>query len=644
MKKALLVCVVLGLGGLGSCICLARCNYYVVEKIDIKEPNAAGETDDPLTNPEFDETLVDSRPLDGWLVNQSAAVIALDCPGINPDAAPNMLQLWPSHAAILSTIGDTTRGSFRNRPILPSANLLDAAAKQFDDGLYATLDLACYRGELDGNVPGAVALVHEIFNRLPADSPAKPFLAAALQLAGKNVDLDSATAIAQKIFLDEFEANTVRSKPISFYTWTPELEQVWKFFKFLQKEFWLFFDGTGLEIPLAVTAVLEADTNLMNQYRAIHRFYGRLTNPLICLPVDAMTGGKTNLRELAKQFGTRHAAVAMYPPSTSRENELFEQMFPAGVPENVELMTELIRKIRSGEVDLTPKDNDGWYQYQVHALECLLLPDNAQEKDKLLLKAKYKKRLVEAFKAMITKRRETHARQLGITDSIEAPVQATPPKSINPRLRIEPCATVYLRTARAYGFLQNFLKTAIPIERLDALHGLRKSGPRELALGAELNSICQRFYGFYLIACEDIGMRPSFLDGEPVEVEPAKAAALAWLDKMNNDVDLACDTRIAVPIYFDPNIGKVRLWAVLGVRLANLDASYARPPKIRRDQPDSQWQVPVDRLGVAKVLIAVDEFAEVEVKADKIPNREEFRALCDKYKTKEEIVKALEDL
>lgn len=638
MKKALLVCVVLGLGGLGSCFFLSRYNFYTIEKIDIKEPAVTGETDDPLTNPEFDETLVDSRPLDGWLVNQSAAVIALDCPGINPDATPNMLQLWPSHAAILSK----TLGSFGNRPILPSANLLDAAAKQFDDGLYATLDLACYQGELGGNLPGAAALVQDIFNRLPTDSPAKPFLGAALHLADQSVSLDVADAEVMKKFLNAFEANAVHSKPISFYTWTPELERVWKFFKFLQQEF-VELNGVGLEIPQAVAAVLEADANLMNQYRAICSFYGRLTNPLICLPVDTLTGGKTNLGELANQFGARHATVAIYPPSTSRETELFEQMFPEGVPENVELMTELIRKIRSGEVDLTPKDNDGWYQYQVHALECLLLPDNAQEKDKLRLKAKYKKRLVEAFKAMITKRRETHARQLHVPASAVEP--APLPKNIYPRLRIEPCATVYLRTARAYGFLQNFLKTAIPMERLDTLHGLRKSGPRELALGVELDGICQRFYGFYLIACEDIGMRPDFLDGEHVNADSAKAVALAWLDSMNSDIDLACDTRVAVPIHFDPTIGKARLWAVLGVRLANLNASYARPPKIRRDQPDSSWRmVDMDQLGDAKMLIAVDEFAEVEVKADKIPNREEFRALCDKYKTKEEIVKALEDL
>ena len=98
--------------------------------------------------PPFDPRLIDSRPLGDWEVNASAAVVGLDCPLIDPDS--NVLVLRKtysdaiSHAPILS--------------MLPSANLVDGAAKQFDDGLYAALDLACYRGELGfgGSAPDVV--------------------------------------------------------------------------------------------------------------------------------------------------------------------------------------------------------------------------------------------------------------------------------------------------------------------------------------------------------------------------------------------------------------------------------------------------------------------------------------------------------
>ena len=116
---------------------------------------------------------------------------------------------------------------------------------------------------------------------------------------------------------------------------------------------------------------------------------------------------------LCRQKKVTHQAVALFPPSTSRETVLFERLFPDGLPPNADLMRELVRRIRSGEVDLKPGPDSGWYDCQVYALETLLLPGKGQERDKLLLTKAYKKRMLEAFQALITKRRETHVRQLG---------------------------------------------------------------------------------------------------------------------------------------------------------------------------------------------------------------------------------------
>ena len=159
-------------------------------------------------------------------------------------------------------------------------------------------------------------------------------------------------------------------------------------------------------------------------------------------------------------------------------------------------------------MDLKPKADSGWYEYQVHALETLLLPEKGEEHDKLLLTKTYKKRMMEAFKAFITKRRETHIRQLpgpGIgcssATSFEHP-------DVGPRLRIEPCPSYYVRTARAYAFLANFLEAAVGKEELQSLHGLRKEGLREQDLRTELHGMRDLFYGLYLISAEDIGMKP----------------------------------------------------------------------------------------------------------------------------------------
>jgi hypothetical protein len=99
---------------------------------------------------------------------------------------------------------------------------------------------------------------------------------------------------------------------------------------------------------------------------------------------------------------------------------------------------------------------------------------------------------------------------------------------------------------------------------------------------------------------------------------------------------------VAVPIYIDPIKGTMRLWCTLGVRLTTLDARYARPPRLKPAEGEGEWTVVEGyKLQPAEHLIAVDEFAEVEIPTLSPPNREELRKLCDQHQTKEKIVEAL---
>ena len=644
MKRSTLIVICLvGLGavagGYGIYWALWHAVFYEVTHREYHQPPRQEDTltDDTLQdkNPAFDATLADSRPLGDWEVNSSAAVVRLDCPMIMPDSESEMLVLRPSYR---DAIREGSR--YHGKHLLPSANMIDGAAKQFDDGLYAAVDLACFRGEL-GLSPAAPQWVASVFSHVPMKSPARPFLAAALELGGEKTPAGDVDQQQKAKWLADFEQDKAASKPIGFYTWTPELQRTWRFYRFLQRE----FDADHLAIPRDVAAVLKGHADLLKQYRAINAFYGRLTNPLICLPVDALIGTTQDIAALAKQRGASHATVALFPPSTSRETELFERLFPDGLPADANLMVTLIRRIRSGEVDLKPSTKpgaDGWYQYQVYALETLLLPGRGQENEKLLLTAEYKKRLVEAFKAMITTRRETHARGL-FAEKCKSECKPLSSGQVSPRLRIEPCATFYLRTARAYAFVQNLLRSAVGRERLQKLHGLKQGGTREAAIDAELDALVRRFYGFYLLSCEDLGMRPQFLPDEPVDQAAARSEALKWLENLNADPDLACDTRVSVPIAVDPLRGKTRLWATVGVRLAHLDASYARPPRVRPKDKKGEWQeVKHYQIGSSDYVIPVVEFAEFEISSSNALTREEFRALCDRHSTKEEIVRASE--
>lgn len=300
-------------------------------------------------------------------------------------------------------------------------------------------------------------------------------------------------------------------------------------------------------------------------------------------------------------------------------------------------MLELVKAIRAGKLDLKPGARAGWYDYQSYALETFLLPERGPEHEKLLLDKEYKKRMLKAFASLLSKRRETHG--LFDTFTLGALVEgdSRPKKPLPPRLRVEPNPTYFLRMARSYAFLQALLESSVGRTRLNELRGHREGRLREQPLGEELDWIKRFFYGLHLISCEDIGMRPSLLEGELRFPARATEAAAAWLASWKTDADLSQDSRVIVPIARDPGRGVARYWATLGVHAARLNVAYARAPRWATENgPD--W-LPAETTE-ARWLILVDEFAEVE-SSGKPPTRQEFRRIVDREGAKDKVVAAL---
>jgi hypothetical protein len=230
-----------------------------------------------------------------------------------------------------------------------------------------------------------------------------------------------------------------------------------------------------------------------------------------------------------------------------------------------------------------------------------------------------------------------------VADALAEPL---PLENVSPRLRVEPCPTYFLRTARAYAFLQDFLLERIGPEELATLHGLTADGERQLDLAAELEQMRTLFYGLYLISCEDLGVRPSATADELDDPPAAMAAAEAWLGQIKSDPDLAADTRVIVPVYYDPMRKVTSVWATVGVRLVKLSAEYdPRFPPSLRAESGGEWEpVETDKLEAMNSVIAVDEFVTCQIPNLKPLSREEFRKLCDEHGTKEKIVAALQAL
>jgi hypothetical protein len=611
-----------------------RAGYQIHEDIrtDI-EPAPVPDllADDKLEDkrPGFDAALIDTRPFgqagNQWQINASAAVIRLDVPDIRSDEHEALQRLYPDYVSAAKAL------EAAGFDVLPSVNLLGGKAKQFDDGLYAAMDQYMAQNDEEG-VRSVELCVRQIMTELNPRGEAYAWLFAALEV-GQFVAPEEHQRRPPQVdeLVTRFMADAKQSTPVGFYTWNEHLKRTFQFLRYLQQPF---HERAGT--PDVLARALRKYPQAREQYERMLAFYTKLTNPFKGLSLLSLDEADTPLTQVAKAHGARDAVVSFLPYSDSEETALFERLYPNGVPDSANLMEDLIRAIRDGKLDLAPDSNSGWYDYQLHALETLLLPEKGPENQKLLLTKKYKLRLVDAFKAMVTKTRETHIRQMGEAVGSAAPM---PEGALRPRLRVEPNPTYYLRIARSYGFLQNFLSAAV--EDLNHTPGWREQGHRGIPLGDELQNMRLLFYGLYFVSCEDIGLKPQLLADEDVDADYTRALATTWLKDWQTDPDLAVDTRVAVPVYRMPG-EYTRFWCTVGVRPIKLAAAYVRPPSWHPVSGGEWEEVPGHKLEAGNWVILGDDFVEAQLAGEATLTREDLRIACDAYPSKEAIAEALQ--
>jgi hypothetical protein len=639
--------------------------------------------------------------------NKSAAVIGLD-----------LAEATESEKQVAETIHPTLRQAMQAAEdlecdFLPSVDFIDGFTKYFDDRLLAAVEEHVHDGSsiFPGGRQGFLnALLAEVLNgpEAPGRDTAAAYLSAAIELGGGQPDVPSAigriTASYVRLFMDDAR----NSKPVGFYTRSEVLKKVFYRDRFLQKPFSKkfgeekgvgFYTREGLYPVVRMGEALLRRPDLLGAYTRFRRLAEGACNPEANLnledlfPYQHLFSDETALcRALIESDAWQKACergnvttntlgVAFWPFSTSKENRLFARLYGTWELPVTEIMNDLIIAIKEGRVSLEPEEESGWYDYRLYALESLVLPEKADEANKLLLHATYKKRLREAFEAMLTKRRETHVKQLYQVMTCGVHIKPLPAA---PELSLEPCATNYVRTARAYRFLACVIRDVLGEDEADGVKVEGFAG----GLMEELNQAALLFYGLYLVVCDDIGMVPKLAQNE-VESLPAlrtepgplgpdsldclfarlpdlsdaeKGArcrawryGIRWLQHLDQAEFLDEDVRVIVPVLSNVWGTEVRYWAVLGTRLLKVKAYYARTPRVGKskartdeeraaEDPESLMEEGTPPSGSAwepkEYVIPVQVFAEVTL-GPKPLTREEFRRICDQYETKDQILAAL---
>jgi len=600
-----------------TAISLAACSDEETEEVTkITNPVRADDLDDtapPVST--YDESLTFQSRF--GTENHSAERFRFDVAAYADDVEKEQAaRLYPSHAAWLKERGASNPYTVT---AMPSVQTVGTYVKQMDDTIYAGVEHAVQAG-LEGTVAPkreilVGALDHLLANRSTAADEASCWVAAALRLGGAQASLPSDLDGQAKDLMDAFLADTAESKPIGFYTWSEELQLIWKQDRFLQAPL---PTSAG---ACALAEAIAADEARKDRYVQLVGLVSRLTNPLESSLV-------VRLSVASDATCLTFDRAAFLSASETPEVTLFEDLFPGGPPPGVSLMDALVDAIRDGTVDLTPSPDDGWYAHQLFALETLLVTDRSEERAKVAFMARYKKRLREAFETMLVQHRETHVKQTDRAMGVSAP--AVPP---TPHFRVEPLATVYVRHARSYVFLEAALDTVMGESFLDEAVVVSEAGPGTKSLREVIGEARDRFFGLYLVSCQDLGLKPAM--SQPGDPDPAAWSALAadadqWLLKLSGDPLAAKDVRVMIPIA-QVDADRWRYWAVIGVRSTLAGYSYIEGDDVSPPKPEEQ----------ARVWLPTEQFLEVERGGTPL-TREEFRSLCDQNGTAEGIKAALE--
>jgi hypothetical protein len=179
---------------------------------------------------------------------------------------------------------------------------------------------------------------------------------------------------------------------------------------------------------------------------------------------------------------------------------------------------------------------------------------------------------------------------------------------------------------------------------LSKLRRLTAAGPVNLPLDRELRLMESLFYGAYLNTAREIGMTPEAAGAADLGLGPRRSLAAYRLWKPRKDPDVSQDLRMMVPVFYDVQRRKIKVWAVLGVAARYLHIRYEKPPKLKAVKgPDGNAMDPAlvkMTHPMGRQVIVYPVMAELYV--TRLLDRKEFRALCDEHKTRPAILAHLE--
>lgn len=507
-----------------------------------------------------------------------------------------------------------------------SGSVLSQKAKQFDDGLYAAIELAAQNGlgRFRGKGPmlQAIAKALATLESVKPESPPAIVLAAG-RLGNPKILIPAPAEAAVKATITSFLGDPLRSKPIGFYTWTPALGAIFRQDRMLQSE----LKGSAEIQTLA--RLIHANPEARATYEAYLSLTSRMTNPLT---TDSLEG---RLKQLDQgRISPPERKLAFFPASRAHETDLILRLYGnRPIPEGFRLVDEMVKRIQGGTLDLRPSRDSGWYDYQTWALEPLVIPERMPEASHLRTEPSYRKQLLELFKGILALTRETHIKQLSIPAAGAAPPGQEPATiHIAPELAAEPLPTYYLRRGESYRFIRSVLEDTFGPETLRQIHRETASGAVATDLATELEQMQGLFLGASATVSQQLGMAN----------EGDRASFQRWADSVASDPDLTKDARMMVPVFFDRGRNQTKVWVFLGWSQRPVHLWFVTPPSVEVTRNGRKVDLKREvKLDFEPRYHSLPYPVTAEVYVTRILDRDEFRRHCDRHQTRAMILENL---
>ena len=231
---------------------------------------------------------------------------------------------------------------------------------------------------------------------------------------------------------------------------------------------------------------------------------------------------------------------------------------------------------------------------------------------------------------------------------------------VRPQLTVEPLYTHYLRRAIGYRRVRAVLEDTFGVEGLRSFERMTPDGAVSVSLDQELTEMAGLFFGASVVASRELGfsvedrieMEGTALaiaraDSDTTELgsgEGAEADAARferWAQNVAEDRDLKRDVRMMVPLFYDVERKKTKVWVFLGWSRQPLTVSFESQPDYKIfDSMGRRAEDAVD-VDVAPLVRTLSYPVTAEIYVKKLMDRAQFRAHCDRYGSAEEMLEAL---